>query len=222
LQAWNVIITIIDAVFTAFWVPVVAAFDLPHDINSPSGASDFAIGVILSAEILVRFHAPIVLTSTYKELHLTHPRAVAHYYINRGSFVIDVLSTVPLVFVPLLGTARRLVLIVFLLRVVRLVRVRRVIDMLFYIQMLSISGASSWRMIIGSVMSLMYQISVVTNMLACMWYWIGRQGMPSNSWMAQEYSAPRSQRCHHISSCHTTSHHIDDDAGLRVSGSWSA
>lgn len=198
MQAWNVLIIIIDAGFTAFWVPVVAAFDLPHTITSPSGASDFAVGVILAAEILVRFHAPIVLTSTFKELHLTHPRAVAHYYMYRGSFVVDVLSTLPLVFVPVLGSARKLVLIVLLLRVVRLVRVRRVIDMLFYIQMLSVSGASSWSMILGSVLSLVYQIAVLANVLACMWYWVGRQAMPNSGWMLQEYSALCSPSCHHL------------------------
>jgi hypothetical protein len=134
MQAWNFLILMLDALYTALWVPIVSTFELPHSITSPSGATDFVVGIILLIDICIRFHSPITLTSTYKQLLLSHPRSVAHFYMRRGSFLLDVLAAVPLVVLPWINASRNYLLLVLALRLVRLVRVRRVIDMLFYIQ----------------------------------------------------------------------------------------
>ena len=83
LQAWNALILLLDAVYTALWVPIVSTFDLPHGIDTAPGATDFAIGIVLMLDIFLRFHAPIRLTSTYKQLSLTQPRTIAHFYVLR-------------------------------------------------------------------------------------------------------------------------------------------
>lgn len=189
LQLWNVLIIFLDAVYTALWVPVIATFELPHRIDTPSGALDFAVGLILCTDIFVRFHAPIFLTSTYKSLTLNTPRSIAAFYCLRGSFFLDAAAAIPLVFLPFLEDGSEFVIVVLVLRILRLARVKRVIDMLFYIQMMSVSGASNVRMLVGSVISILYTIAVMTNLLACLWYWIGRRSPPDEGWLSQEYSA---------------------------------
>lgn len=189
VQMWNLSIVALDAFYTALWVPIAATFNVPHHLASLPGAIDFIVGIILCIDILIRFQAPIYLTSTYKAVCLTQPRAIARYYVFHGSFILDALAAVPLLFLPLIAENRNILFTVFLLRILRLTRVKRVIDMLFYIQMLSISGASSITMIVGSVVSILYTIFVMVNLLACIWYWVGTHSLPNNGWLAQEYSA---------------------------------
>jgi hypothetical protein len=107
MQAWNILIVLLDAVYTALWVPVVATFDTPYGIHSASGATDFVVGVLLCIDILIRFHARIVLNSTYKAVTLSKPRAIAHFYVLHGSFLPDALAAIPLLLLPFFsqGTA---------------------------------------------------------------------------------------------------------------------
>lgn len=204
VQLWNVLIIVIDALYTALWVPVVATFELPHRVTTASGATDFCVGLVLCIDIYVRFHAPILLTSTYKSLTLSTPRSIAAFYLVRGSFFLDAAAAIPLVFLPFLSNSSEFVIIILVLRILRLARVKRVIDMLFYIQMMSISGASSVRMVIGSLVGILYTIAVMCNLLACIWYWIGRQSPPDVGWLSQEYSArpaPALARCLRARTC---------------------
>jgi hypothetical protein len=191
LLVWNIIILLIDTFYTALWVPIVATFELPHGITSGSGAIDFFIGLLLCADIFIRFHAPIVLTSTYMSVTLTRPKAVSRFYVTHGSFVLDVLAALPLIFLPAISAGRKYLLVVLVFRILRLLRVQKVINMLFYIQMMSVSGASGWRMIIGNIVSTVYTILVICNFMACLWYWIGRRPRDGiGGWMAETYSAP--------------------------------
>ena len=48
--------------------------------------------------------------------------------------MLDVLAAVPLLFLPWFDAGSKYLLLILVLRIVRLVRVRRVIDALFYIQ----------------------------------------------------------------------------------------
>ena len=76
LQIWNSIILLIDAIYTALWLPVVATFEYDHGPTDPAGALDLAVGVILVVDIVLRFHAPIRLSSGYTNLMLNDPRAI--------------------------------------------------------------------------------------------------------------------------------------------------
>jgi hypothetical protein len=169
-------------------VPIAAIFNTPHELHTVSGGIDFAVAVILWADIVVRFHAPVYLTSAYKAVTLNHPRAVAHWYVFNGSFLFDVLVATPLLVLPFVATNRKVMFAVLVLRILRLRRVKRIIDMLYYVQMLSVSGTSAATMIVGSVVSILYRIFVMVNLLACFWYWVGTQSLPHTGWLAQEYS----------------------------------
>jgi hypothetical protein len=103
MQAWNFLIVLLDAVYTALWVPVVATFDMRYGIDSASGATDFAVGILLCIDIIIRFHARIVLNSRYKAVTLSKPRAIAHFYVFHGSFLPDVLAAIPLLLLPFLS-----------------------------------------------------------------------------------------------------------------------
>jgi hypothetical protein len=80
------------------------------------------------------------------------------------------------------------IIVVLVLRVLRLTRVRRIIDALFYIQMLSVSG-STVRMVVGSAVSILYTVAVLVNLLACSWYWVGTLTFPDEGWLIGSYSA---------------------------------
>ena len=57
-------------------------------------------------------------------------------------------------------------------------------------QLISVSGTSNMRMVLTSIMSLVYTIAVISNILACLWFWIGYTLLDTQSWLSQEYSAP--------------------------------
>lgn len=143
LQVWNLVIIVIDAFFTALWLPVVAAFEYKIEIWDPAGIAIFLVGIILFMDVFIRFHAPIRLTSGYLSLLLNKPGAIAHFYTRRGSFAIDVVSAAPLIVLPFVPSSSRFVLFVVFLRLARIQRVRWVINMLFYILMMSTRGASA-------------------------------------------------------------------------------
>ena len=54
--------------------------------------------------------------------------------MRHGSFPLDVASSVPLLVLPFVSGGSKWLLLVLALRLARLLRVRRVINMLFYIQ----------------------------------------------------------------------------------------
>ena len=116
--------------------------------------------------------------------------SVAHLYVRHGTFLLDVLASVPLVVLPFVGADKAAILVVLVLRILRLVRVSKIINMLFYIQMISVSGASGWRMILGNIVSTLYTICVMINFCACLWFYVGNIVYPgAEGWLGQEYSA---------------------------------
>jgi hypothetical protein len=117
-------------------------------------------------------------------------RSVAHLYVFHGSFMLDVLAAFPLVVFPFVGVSNNAILAVLAMRILQLLRVFKIINMLFYIQMISVSGASGWRMIMGNVVVTFYTIMVMVNFCACLWYFVGTIGEEgAEGWLAQEYSA---------------------------------
>ena len=76
-----------------------------------------------------------------------------------------------------------------ILRLARIQRVRFVINMLFYILMMSVKGAGVWRMTLGSTMTVIYTIIALCNFLGCIWLFTGRKQDPGQGWLGQSYSA---------------------------------
>ena len=62
---------------------MVATFEYQHDIASPAGAANFAVGCILILDILTRFHSPIRLASGYASIMINQPRAIGKFYVTR-------------------------------------------------------------------------------------------------------------------------------------------
>jgi hypothetical protein len=67
---WSVLMLLVDGIYTALFVPVEAAFDLPHEIGSTTGTLDFIVGVLLCVDVFLRFHVPIELTSSFMTYRL--------------------------------------------------------------------------------------------------------------------------------------------------------
>eukprot|EP00892_Ulva_mutabilis_P003592 jgi/Ulvmu1/1604/UM111_0033.1 len=186
---WSALIILIDATYTSLWVPVSAAFESAHFVTSPTGSLDFSMGLLFLADILMRFHMPIRLTGSFLGTTLHRGNIVARFYVFNGSFIVDFLAAVPLVVLPVVQGAERVVIFVLVLRVLRLLRVQRIISMLSNVQVMSVNGASGWRMVIGQALSTLYSIIVMVNLSACLWYFVGRQSLSSDGdgWLNQEY-----------------------------------
>lgn len=75
---WTILMLLVDGIYTALWVPVEAAFDLPHDIGTVTGTLDFCVGVLLCVDIFLRFHTPIELTSSYMTYMLKQVRRLSY------------------------------------------------------------------------------------------------------------------------------------------------
>ena len=56
-------------------------------------------------------------------------------------------------------------------------------------QMMSVRGAGVWRMAAGSAAAVAYTIVVLTNLLGCLWLFLGRNETADEGWLAQSYSA---------------------------------
>ena len=56
-------------------------------------------------------------------------------------------------------------------------------------QMMSVRGAGVWRMAAGSAAAVAYTIVVLTNLLGCLWLFLGRNETADQGWLAQTYSA---------------------------------
>ena len=131
---WSIFIIIIDATYTSLWVPVSAAFESAHFITSPTGGLDFTMGLIFLADILMRFHMPIRLTASFLGTTLNRGSVVARFYVFYGSFLVDFLAAVPLVILPVVKGAERVVIFVLVIRILRLLRVQRIISMISNVQ----------------------------------------------------------------------------------------
>ena len=107
----------------------------------------------------------------------------------RGSFAIDLISALPLLFLPFVTGGASYLLVVIVLRLQRIQRVRFVLNMLFYILMMSVRGANVWRMTVGATVSVVYTIVVLTNFLGCLWLFLGKRQSPGEGWLGQTYSA---------------------------------
>jgi hypothetical protein len=189
MQGWNILIVTIDAVYTALWMPTAVALELPNGLSSTSGIVDVVVGIILCMDILIRFHAPIILKTPFSTLTLKDPRLIARFYIRRDSFGFDVLAGLPLLLVSYFLSNEENLFIARLLRSLRLIRVCRVLHTVFQLGILSASRASSLLVTVGGLAATTYVGMVVVNLLACCWYWAGSEGFPEAGWFTETYSA---------------------------------
>lgn len=131
---WSAFIILMDATYTSLWVPISAAFEAAHFITSPTGGLDFSMGLIFFFDLLMRFHMPIRLTGAFLGTTLHRGPIVARFYVFHGSFIVDFLAAVPLLVLPVVEGAERVVIFVLVLRILRLLRVQRIISMMSNIQ----------------------------------------------------------------------------------------
>lgn len=84
-----------DCVFTAFVQPVLIAFGTWSLVNWV-WLLELLSGVFYCTNIVVQASTVYTLRNNHHVVRLTSGRLIARYYITRGTFVLDMLSSVPL------------------------------------------------------------------------------------------------------------------------------
>jgi len=92
VTVWSYIIMWVDLIYTAFLVPISVAF-LAGDTTSPLAWIDFVAGLVFIASLGIGFHTGFIAQNNLQQAVVTNGRHVAKYYMTRGTFVIDLVSS---------------------------------------------------------------------------------------------------------------------------------
>ncbi|GLI60958.1 hypothetical protein VaNZ11_003210 [Volvox africanus] len=177
---WTTGILLLDLTYTAFWVPMNVGFCTSEYGKWPSGCttSDLVGGALYLLNTLFGFQIGLVATYGIRKRTVVDGKMVAWLYVRYGRFLVDVLASVPLVYlvVVLAGqTHFRLnkvwvncLSLLRLLRMVRLLRISKVVytdslsgrfQDIWLARKLSVTGLYS--------MFLAYLLAVLINLFAC-------------------------------------------------------
>ncbi|GBF92849.1 hypothetical protein Rsub_05468 [Raphidocelis subcapitata] len=188
LRAWRGLMLALDLTYTALFLPTsMALTDSMH--SAVCWRVDMVAGAFFTADLLLALHLPWTITSCHQVARITNGAGILYLYRTKGSMFIDLLAVIPFVaqwFAPLItgAAAYWLLWAVFILRLLRLVRVASIVRALARGQL---TPQSSSRLMSASgwyLFSVVYCAAVVINCFAAMWYLVARIGGPASSWLA--------------------------------------
>ncbi|GIL62146.1 hypothetical protein Vafri_16417 [Volvox africanus] len=193
---WTTGILLLDLTYTAFWVPINVAFCTAQYGKLPSGCttSDLVGGAFYLVNTLLSFQIGLVAINRVRKRTVVDGKLVALLYIRYGRFMVDVLASVPFVYlvVVLAGQSHfrlnkgwvNCLSLLRLLRMARLLRISEVVytdylsgrfQDLWLARKLSVTGLYS--------MFLAYQLAVLINLFACIMVICAYFEGYDNSWM---------------------------------------
>ncbi|KAF5836837.1 hypothetical protein DUNSADRAFT_5328 [Dunaliella salina] len=177
---WSGFMTLVDLIYTAYWVPLGVAFctegfgNLAYKCTS----ADLLGGCIYTLNMLFGFQFGCIITYDYKKMEVRDGIRVALYYVKYGRFWLDVLAVIPFIYLLIIiGTPslenddRRFW--IGILSLIRLVRLLRLVSVSKVVVMDAMSG--KYHDITTKYLSVMqlytlllaYLLSVLINLEAC-------------------------------------------------------
>ncbi|CAG9464778.1 unnamed protein product [Pedinophyceae sp. YPF-701] len=197
---WTVTMLALDCTYVAFLVPISVAFSIPNAHLSTQWVAvlDIIAGLMILSDIVINFRTAFFATNGLRRALVTHPRAIARYYLKHGSFAVDAVSLVPFPYTLVVGTLQlhhavdvspELVSVIQALRLVRFVRVARVVRFAYLVSReCSNAPARVLRFLssgAGLLLQLFYGLAILINLLGCMMCFVAnRQGL-EDSWLSE-------------------------------------
>lgn len=206
--AWWILMLVIDATYTAFAVPIGAAFctyrgggddDARADASSPGvGACsivELVFGAIFVLNLFLSLATGMIVTCEYKAHDVLDGHLVARIYTRRAQFYIDLLSVLPFIYRVVLfaaygaGSELNVLWVEQLLRALTLMRMGRILKFASLSKLLLMDATS------GQILSryvsapllytivLSYGLAVAINLIAMIFVMIAFGEGVSNSWM---------------------------------------
>lgn len=191
---WGYWITIVDLTFTAIFVPLSLAFNYNMG-NLVLSIFDMIGNVMYILDMIMNFHIGFVARSGLDTVVIVDGPASWKNYIRHGSFVIDLLATVPSIFQIILyiviqddndGNEAVRTIINFM----KLLRLARVMNLILRLGRFDQGGqvalfaATRLNALTLLGFNAAFSLLVCINVLACVWWWIAEIEGISNSWVA--------------------------------------
>ncbi|KAK9804836.1 hypothetical protein WJX72_007920 [[Myrmecia] bisecta] len=196
---WTNIILLMDLTYTAFLVPILVGFEVSA-VNFGWGCYiDLIAGCFYAVELGLGFHVGFVGRYNMQRKVIMDGRGIAWYYVLKGSFFIDLLTTlawltqITLIILTHVHDDTNLAAITAyqIIRILRLTRFMSLLRRLYATAMaatafifpgITFSHASIY------TFNLLYGGAVLGNFLACLWNWVAFQEGLEDTWV--NYYAP--------------------------------
>ncbi|KAK9807740.1 hypothetical protein WJX72_007807 [[Myrmecia] bisecta] len=196
---WTNIILLIDLTYTAFLVPILVGFEVSA-VNFGWGCYiDLIAGCFYAVELGLGFHVGFVGRYNMQRKVIMDGRGIAWYYLLKGSFAIDLLTTlawltqITLIILTHVHDDTNLSAITAY-QIIRILRLARFMSLLrrlyatavaatsFIFPGITFSHASIY------TFNLLYGGGVLGNFLACLWNWVAKEEGLEDTWV--NYYAP--------------------------------
>lgn len=189
---WTYVNTITDMTYTSFIVPLSMAFNDYTRVNGWTVLDLIGSGVFI-LDIFMEFHIGFMVRWGTENVTILDGLEVAKYYMLQGTFVIDFFASLPVVlqimFIvdPAYGENSSAVRLLQLLRLLRLLRVVNLIVRMGQVSQggsMSYYFASKFSTLSLFILRIAFTVSVLVNLMACLWWWIAVTEGLDNSWVA--------------------------------------
>lgn len=189
---WAYVNTITDMTYTSFIVPLSMAFNDYSKVNAWTILDLIGSGVFV-LDIFMEFHIGFMVRWDTENVTILDGLEVAKFYVLQGSFLVDFFASVPIIIQIMFiadssyGSNSSAVRLLQLLRLLRLLRVINLIVRMGQVSQggsMSYYFASKFSTLSLFILRIAFTVSVLVNLMACLWWWIAvTQGL-DNSWVA--------------------------------------
>ncbi|GMH46030.1 hypothetical protein BSKO_13994 [Bryopsis sp. KO-2023] len=186
---WSGFMMLFDAIYTAFMVPIVIAFD-PQALKGWSTVVEFVAGTLFCVDIVLNFTFGYIISYDFKKKVVMKGSSIFWYYLRDGGAWMDFLAVSPFVYEIVVtfggGTEKSfddLSIDVWLtiLRLARLLRLIRTLRVIFTSSMNFGTGES----LAAYFINITYCGAVMVNMLGCLLFAIARWEGLETSWLSE-------------------------------------
>eukprot|EP00798_Chlamydomonas_sp_ICE-L_P030863 gene30863-35907_t len=200
--SWLIFMLAFDLIYTAFWVPLSVGFcsnAIEEDVSNACTKVNLIGGIVYAANLLLRFQMDGDISYDFQRARIGNGVVLAWYNMRYGSFLIDLISTIPFVYLcVVVGTTldhqqdQVWLAVITLFRMVRLLPLAS-ISRIVYADAMSRTYQDSAenerkyniRMSVPTMYMcmLVYVMAVVINLEACIMILIASFEGNENSWM---------------------------------------
>lgn len=190
---WGYWITFVDLTFTAFFVPLSLAFNYSMN-NLTLSIMDMIGNVMYILDMIFNFHVGFIARSGLETVVILDGPTAAKQYIKHGSFMVDVLATVPAILQIILYAVlfndesnEALRTVINFMKLLRLARVMNLILRMGRFDrggQVAVLAASRLNALTLLGVNAAFSLIVCINVLACFWWWIAEIEGLSESWVA--------------------------------------
>ena len=189
---WAYVNTITDMTYTSFIVPLSMAFNDYTKVNAWTVLDLIGSGIFI-LDIFMEFHIGFMVRWDTENVTILDGLEVAKFYVFQGSFLVDFFASIPVIlqvmFIadPAYGENSNAVRLLQLLRLLRLLRVINLIVRMGQVSQggsMSFYFASKFSTLSLFIMRIAFTVSVLVNLMACLWWWIAVTEGLENSWVA--------------------------------------